>query len=162
MPTATRTAVRAITIREPWASLIAAGRKTIENRSAGTTHRGTLYIHASRTIDTPALTDPRVTRTIGDPTETAHRTAGTILAVADLTDVHTAQDVPTLLGEPGTCCTPWGERRHSGRPARHLVLDNIRLLPEPFEAAGALGLWTPADWLVEQVTEQLAKAGIRP
>lgn len=38
--------MKAITIRQPWASLIAAGVKTIETRSWSTRYRGPLAIHA--------------------------------------------------------------------------------------------------------------------
>ncbi len=38
--------MRAITIRQPWASLIAAGAKTIETRPRPTKHRGLVLIHA--------------------------------------------------------------------------------------------------------------------
>lgn len=38
--------VRALTIRQPWASLIATGAKTIETRSWSTDWRGRLLIHA--------------------------------------------------------------------------------------------------------------------
>lgn len=40
--------MKALTIRQPWASLIAVGVKTIENRSWGTKHRGPLAIHAAK------------------------------------------------------------------------------------------------------------------
>jgi len=40
--------MRALTIRQPWASLIAAGVKTIETRSWSTKYRGPLAIHAGR------------------------------------------------------------------------------------------------------------------
>lgn len=38
--------MKALTIRQPWASLIATGVKTIETRSWSTKHRGTIAIHA--------------------------------------------------------------------------------------------------------------------
>lgn len=38
--------MKALTVRQPWASLIAAGVKTIETRSRRTSHRGPLVIHA--------------------------------------------------------------------------------------------------------------------
>lgn len=40
--------MKALTIRQPWASLIAEGVKTIETRSWATKHRGPLAIHASK------------------------------------------------------------------------------------------------------------------
>ncbi len=41
--------LRALSIRRPWANLILAGHKTVENRSWTTEHRGLLLIHAGRT-----------------------------------------------------------------------------------------------------------------
>lgn len=40
--------MKAITVRQPWASLIAAGVKTIETRSWSTKYRGPLAIHAGK------------------------------------------------------------------------------------------------------------------
>ncbi len=40
--------MKALTIRQPWASLIAAGVKTIETRSWSTRYRGPLAIHAGK------------------------------------------------------------------------------------------------------------------
>lgn len=42
--------MKALTIRQPWASLIAAGVKTIETRSWSTKHRGPLAIHAGKVV----------------------------------------------------------------------------------------------------------------
>lgn len=43
--------MRAIVIQQPWASLIASGKKTLEVRSWRTNHRGPLLIVAGRKID---------------------------------------------------------------------------------------------------------------
>lgn len=40
--------MKAITVRQPWASLVAAGVKTIETRSWATKYRGPLAIHAGK------------------------------------------------------------------------------------------------------------------
>ena len=40
--------MKALTVRQPWASLIAAGVKTIETRSWSTKYRGPLAIHAGK------------------------------------------------------------------------------------------------------------------
>ncbi len=40
--------MKALAVREPWASLIASGRKTIEVRTWRTTHRGPLVVVASK------------------------------------------------------------------------------------------------------------------
>ncbi len=45
--------MKTLSIKQPWASLIAHGIKDIENRTWATKYRGTIYIHAS---GTPAFT----------------------------------------------------------------------------------------------------------
>lgn len=45
--------VRALTIRQPWASLVAVGAKTIETRSRPTSYRGPLLIHAGKATPDP-------------------------------------------------------------------------------------------------------------
>lgn len=45
----------ALTVRQPWAGLIMAGVKTVENRSWVTHYRGELYVHASARPDTDAM-----------------------------------------------------------------------------------------------------------
>src|SRR5262249_42496141 len=41
-------AVRAVTVRQPWANQIISGKKTVECRSRSTAHCGLLVIHASK------------------------------------------------------------------------------------------------------------------
>jgi len=43
-----------LSIRQPWVELILSGRKTIEVRSWRTGHRGELWLHAGKAIDTKA------------------------------------------------------------------------------------------------------------
>lgn len=47
--------MKALSVRQPWASLIASGRKTIELRSWPITYRGPLVIVASAAADASAL-----------------------------------------------------------------------------------------------------------
>jgi hypothetical protein len=49
--------MKALTIRQPWASLIADNIKLIESRSWQTHYRGKLYIHAGKGIDKKYLKD---------------------------------------------------------------------------------------------------------
>jgi len=46
--------MKALSVRQPWASLIVSGRKTIEVRSWRTAYRGDILICASRHVDTAA------------------------------------------------------------------------------------------------------------
>src|SRR2546430_14210632 len=47
--------MKALTIRQPWASLVIAGIKDVENRTWATKHRGRLAIHAGVTPDREGL-----------------------------------------------------------------------------------------------------------
>jgi hypothetical protein len=47
--------MKALSIRQPWAWLIAEGYKNIENRSWATNFRGRIYIHAGKRFDDNAL-----------------------------------------------------------------------------------------------------------
>lgn len=40
--------MKALTIHQPWAELIVSGKKTVENRTWFTSHRGPLLIHAGK------------------------------------------------------------------------------------------------------------------
>lgn len=44
--------VKALTLHQPWASLVALGHKTIETRSWATKHRGPIAIHAAASVPT--------------------------------------------------------------------------------------------------------------
>lgn len=46
---------KALSVRQPWASLIVCGLKTVEIRTWSTTYRGPLYIHASKSQDDIAM-----------------------------------------------------------------------------------------------------------
>ncbi len=79
--------MKALSLWQPWASLIAAGVKRFETRGWPTTYRGPLAIHASKTIvldltpDLASLCD----QTFG--TEWAETLpAGRVIAVCDLVD----------------------------------------------------------------------------
>lgn len=53
--------MKALTIKQPWASLIAHGIKDIENRSWKTKYRGRIFIHCSATTKFKVeLTDPQM------------------------------------------------------------------------------------------------------
>jgi hypothetical protein len=46
---------RVLTVKQPWAWAIVSGLKRVENRSWATPYRGTIYIHASRQLDTSGM-----------------------------------------------------------------------------------------------------------
>ncbi|MGI5359984.1 hypothetical protein ACQI4E_32450 [Streptomyces sp. CA-252508] len=131
--------IRGITIRQPWATCILAG-KNVENRPAPWPWRGWVLIHAGKAKPDPALLrDPLVATAIRG--RELHR--GAVIGVARLTDCHPDQG-------PEHCTSPWAQRG-----AHHLVLDDIRELPLPMPATGVLPAWRPTPDLVAQVLQQL-------
>ena len=49
--------MKALSIKQPWAWLIASGYKDIENRIWSTFYKGRIYIHAGKNWDGQAITD---------------------------------------------------------------------------------------------------------
>lgn len=85
-------AVKAITIHQPWASLIAHGYKRFETRGWRTNYRGPLAIHAGKKIDHQAVLMiardyPRIWRDI------TPLPSGSIVAVAELVECRKAVGV---------------------------------------------------------------------
>ncbi len=107
--------IRGITIRQPWATCILAG-KTPENRPANWTWRSWVLLHAGKKKPEPAvLRDPLVATAIRG--RDLH--LGAVIGVARLTDCHLDQG-------PERCTSPWAERG-----AHHLVLEDVRSSPCP-------------------------------
>jgi len=114
--------MKALSIRQPLAHLIAEGVKTIENRTWRTSYRGPLLIHAgTRWYDEP-VGEIEKRHGIAIPRDLA---LGGIVGVADLVDIVDRSDDPYFVGPFG-----W-------------VLANARALP--FHALrGRLGVFSIA------------------
>ena len=121
--------MKALTVRQPWASLIADGRKTIEVRSWHTNYRGALAIHAG--IHEPPAGDLR--RWGLDPHALPY---GAILATATLHDVqpYDADRHASAACLPGT-----------PRAAYAWRLTDVRPLDAHVPCRGAQGLWSVPD-----------------
>ena len=81
--------LKAITLYEPWASLMAIGAKRNETRGCRTSHRGDIAIHAAKTDHgTPESLVPAIIKAFRDRNlKPDERTLGCIVAVVDLYDV---------------------------------------------------------------------------
>ena len=154
--------MKVITIRQPWASLIACGAKIYETRSWPTRYRGPIAIHAGVTNNDPLIvkwlcgkqyvTEQQQKIMLSDSDELPH---GAIIATAELVDVWRIRESGT-----GVCAEKLAEDNHSilsghiifpdlkeqdlgdwtdGRYAWELR--NVKILPEPVKIKGRLGLW---------------------
>lgn len=161
--------MKAITIREPWASLLATGHKHYETRSWATKYRGPIAIHAGKQLDN-AFKDEHVAEQLQrcgiTPENAKDLPLGAVIATADLvnvwhivyhpgTDVDKAKHIPigaeslsTDKHAPdfGDYFVPTEKEMALGYwvPGNYAwELQNVRILPEPIPAKGKQGLW---DW----------------
>lgn len=152
---------RALSLWQPWASLIAQGIKTFETRSWGTEYRGPILVHAAKRwtsaerkawVDMAEDFEGRFPRLEGR----ALPPLGVVVAAAELADCFRFRSdeqqldrVPAndhLTGD--TSCGRWGWR-----------LEHVRALACPVALRGMQGLWVPEDFVRIQVEAQL---GSRP
>lgn len=113
--------MKALTIAQPYAELIASGEKRVENRGWRTPYRGLLAIHAgkSRAWLTPD-SDPDVP-------------FGAFVAVAELRAVVPVGELPAALRGHAHAFGPWC-----------WLLGRVVRLPRPLPAKGYQTIWTPS------------------
>ena len=122
--------MKALTIAQPYAELIARGDKPIENRTWPTRYRGPLAIHAGKSRGW--LDDGDELRYLGMP-------FGAIIATAELVAC-----LPLIYPADGS---NWPARWRHLHDHAHAngpwcwVLEHVRRLPEPVPYRGAQGLW---------------------
>ena len=132
--------MKAITICQPFAELIARNEKPIENRTWFTTYRGELLIHAGKSKE---WLEPE------DIADYPTMLFGAVIAVANVV----------------ACChinqpKQWGAREYLTRHEHAngpwcWILEDVRRLPSPITISGAQGLWVPPLIVVRAVREQL-------
>jgi len=126
--------MKAITIKQPWAQLIARRLKHIENRSWVTSYRGPLIIQASMQDDPVALEVIEDRFGVSINRNQLHR--GVIVAIADLVDI--VDDHPSLW-----FVGPYG-----------WILRNIRPLPA-MPMRGKLSIFDPPPHIRSAVLKHL-------
>ena len=88
--------MKALSIRQPWAWLIAHGYKDIENRTWSTKFRGKFLIHASKTIDHNGYALAHKMG-ISPPSESVIERGG-IVGIAEIVDCTHASASPWAFG----------------------------------------------------------------
>lgn len=139
--------MKALTLTQPWATLVAIGAKQIETRSWNTNYRGRLAIHAAK----------------GFPQEAQHICFKVpfrdyLNGYIDLNETYLGQHKFPLCAVVATCelvkvirITPFHEHALPEEPefsfgdystGRYMwFLENVVALPKPIPAKGALSLW---------------------
>ncbi len=118
--------MKALTICQPYAHLIAVGEKPVENRTWPTRYRGPLLIHAGKSREWLTGNDP------------AGMAFGAVVATARLAD---CLHIERIERGEYSGRYPWlADHRHTSGPWCWL-LDGVQPLAEPVPARGAQGLW---------------------
>lgn len=133
--------MRAISIRPPWAWAIFYAGKDIENRCWNTKMRGTVAVHASKTMSRPHYEE--VVAEIGQlaprakvpPYEALPRSA--IVGLVD------------IIGCDKKTQSKWHDRGQYG-----FVLANPRALPKPIPCDGWLNFWEAPENIARRISRQ--------
>lgn len=115
--------MKAITLKQPWASLVRDELKGVETRSWRTSHKGDLAIHAGLTVDEEKCIEFHY-----DP-ETIER--GVILCVVNLVAC-------VQFPNPRVSPDAYGDYT-AGRYG--WIFENVRRVEPPIKAKGMQGLW---------------------
>ncbi len=147
--------MKALSIIQPWASLIALGAKRIETRSWRTEYCGPVAIHASKRFpeDCGILCFDEPFRTVLSDylreihgSRVAYLPTGSILATVDLVDCLPVQSIHSgLFNENEWSFGDFSAGRFGW------IFENVKRLQRPIQCKGAQGLWT----VPEEIEERL-------
>jgi hypothetical protein len=153
--------MKALTLTQPWATLVAIGAKTIETRSWGTKYRGPLAIHAAKGFPKAArqFTLERIcyetVRVHSQPRrgEAAAYPLGVVVCTCHLVACKLIVETRLQLGpcaDAARMLPPREPELSFGNysPGRWAwILEDVQPLDKPISAKGSLGLW---EWLLEE------------
>ena len=142
--------MKALTLMQPWATLIAIGAKRIETRSWSTQHRGPLAIHASarfpRNLKALCCDHPQIM----DALLNAHPGRNILQIVKELPlgkvictcELLAVKPTSYILDVPAVTSNEYAFGNYES--GRYMwFLNNVKSLQEPVPAKGMLGVW---DW----------------
>jgi hypothetical protein len=145
--------MKAITIHQPWASLIAIGEKRFETRGWATSYRGPLAIHAAKYIDREACEREPIKSALAEHGYTAYNLpTGAVVATGLLRHCYGVGGEDRLNGTavffgtpmPNAITKVFGNEYCFGdyTPGRYAwELTDVQQLAEPIPANGRQRLW---------------------
>lgn len=153
--------MKALSLWQPWATLVALGEKRIETRSWSTQHRGLLAIHATkqfpREAQELAQTPPFIyVLNAADYLHVKQLPTGVILAICELVDCVPTDQARGYISKQEKAFGDYSNGRWAW------LLSNIVALPEPILCPGHQRLWNwserilgPNPNMVREVIEQV-------
>jgi hypothetical protein len=159
--------IKALTLTQPWATLLASGAKQYETRSWPSSYRGPVAIHAARgfPLDAQWLCEQDPFRQAlhhalqpGGTSAPASGLAaalprGKVIAIALLDALHPTERLRAGLSEQERAFGNY----HDGRFAWHFAV--VYRLLTPVAARGSLGLW---EWVIPDACRQELEAAVEP
>lgn len=145
--------VRALTLWQPWASLVAIGAKRFETRGWGTRYRGAVLIHAAKQVNDEPI-EPVALEAMQHALgmkDFRNLPRGDVLAICQLTACHATSIMRPAKDEDEMLFGNYGPGRYTWR------LDQVRPLT-PFYARGFQGLWIPEDDAIRRALAQVKVA----
>lgn len=152
--------LKAITLTQPYATLVALGSKRIETRSWSTSYRGPLAIHAGAGLGPVGGKAGLYDLAFSDPDGFFYQALkranvfciddlprGAIVATCELVDcrlIGVSYGIPALIHEEDVPSIVGATEQAFGdySPGRYAwLLADVKALAEPIPARGALGLW---------------------
>ena len=127
--------IRGLTLIQPWATMIADGKKTIETRTWATPYRGWIAIHAGKNRLMLGSKDDYP--------------LGQILAVARLVDCRPMEESDERAAQTAL---------YEG--AKAWVLEDVRPLATPIPTTGMLGLWRLPPSVETRLRETIRARGV--
>lgn len=128
--------MKALTLIQPWATLIALEEKKIETRSWDTKYRGALAIHAGKKIDKKVFELPYYKEVLAKNNITiSNIPTGCVIAVCNLSNTSTTDSLRDKVSDKEYAFGDYSPNRYGWE------LTNVRVLDKPIQAKGMLGLW---------------------
>jgi hypothetical protein len=149
---------KALSVKQPWAWAICAGIKDVENRTKPTRHRGPVLIHAS--LSKPWtdvedaiewIEDGEIYDACRDEPRRVEVPRERLVTGAIVGLVEICGSLPPGQGSG----SDWAiEDQH------HWLLKNAYALARPVPCKGKLGLWRPAEDLLDRVQDSAKRVGL--
>ena len=130
--------MKVLSVKEPFASLIAKGFKKIETRSWKTNYRGELYIHASLTKSNISCDRDELLSLV----DNLDMNYGYIICKCNLVDCVYMDEIflsDIKNNHQEYICGHYSNGRYAW------ILDNVEILDCPIKAKGKLGIWNYDD-----------------
>lgn len=147
--------MKALTIHQPWASLLVWGKKKYETRDWKWKYRGLIAIHAGKEPLSPLESYYDILCALKEDTANFNEpyfdsTFGKIIAIATLKDIHLmTRQLINKQSHLERLCGYWEPGRYAWE------FTDIKSLSEPIPVRGMPGLWDVPHEIQQQISQQL-------